>query len=336
MGDPRVLVATDDGVWRVAPGQDPERLGPPGLSCRSVASIEGVYYAGGNQNGLWRSADEGRTWRRTECPLSEGWIVTADPGGAVYASGRPVEVFRSATGEGDWQALDLRSAPDSSTWLLPGQAAGPRVMTVCFDQVEPRVIYTAVEVGGVAISDDGGQTWRTEIPGDAPDIHWLAPHPAQEDLVFCTVGFTRIGGPEGYEIIPRGGAYRSADRGRTWTWAWSPELPQYTRAIVFDPRPPHPLFTVATPRNRMTIQSAGGAQARVLMSIDQGKTWQDVGDADHSPSPALFVGLVPDPERPGGVIVSNEIGEVWRVDAESRRWELLAEGLAPAPMIAAA
>ena len=333
----RILVATNNGIWRVEPGHDPERLGPAGVSCRSVASVEGVYYAGGTEGGLWRSVDEGRTWEPVDFPGKEVWTIAAgDGGGQVYAAGRPAELYRSAPGAGDWQALNLRSAPGSDTWMLPGQPAGPRIMTVTFDQVDPRVIYGAVEVGGVTVSEDGGQTWRTEVPGDAPDIHWLAPHPTEPDLIFCTTGFTRIGGAEGYTLIPRGGVYRSPDRGRTWTWEWQPELPQYTRALCFDPRPPHPLFVVATPRNRMTIQTEGGAQARVLMSLDQGKTWSDLGDADHSPAPALFVGLIPDPERAGSVIVSNEIGEVWQVDAETRRWERLAGGLAPAPSLAIA
>ena len=315
----RVLVATNDGIWRAEPGYEPERLGPAGVSCRSVASVEGVYYAGGTEGGLWRSADEGQSWEPAGFPGKEVWtIVPGADDGSVYAAGRPTELYRSVKGEADWQPLNLRSAPGSETWMLPGQAAGPRIMTVTFDQVDPRVIYAAVEVGGVTVSEDGGRTWRTEVPGDAPDIHWLAPHPTEPDLIFCTTGFTRIGGPEGYTLIPRGGVYRSVDRGRTWTWEWQPELPQYTRAICFDPRPPYPLFVVGTPRNRMTIQTEGGAQARLLMSLNRGQTWSDLGDAAHAPSPALFVGLVPDPERAGNVLVSNEMGVVWRVDPDAR------------------
>lgn len=331
----QILVATDDGIRRVTPGQTPEVLGPAGLTCRSVGVVDGVYYAGGLGGGLWRSADEGRTWQQTDCPSKEVWDVVEGPGKSVWTTGRPVEIYRSADGVGGWQGLNLMSAPDSAGWLLPGQA-GPRVMTLCFDQVAERVIYAAVEVGGVAVSEDNGATWQTVVPGDAPDLHWLAPHPTEAGVVFCTTGFTRIGGPDGYTLIPRAGTYRSADFGRTWEWAWTPELPQYTRMIRFDPRSPHPLFVVATPRNRMTIQSEGGAQSGVLMTLDQGKTWTDLGGPDGPPAPALFHSLVPDPERAGCVILSNEIGEIWRLDAEARRWELLAQGLTPAPDIAVA
>ena len=216
---------------------------------------------------------------------------------------------------------------------LPG---GPRVLTVAFDPAEPRVVYSAVEVGGAVISEDGGRTWRTEVPGGDHDVHRVLTHPSRPDLVFCSTGFARLGGEDGFYLEERGGVYRSADRGRTWTWIWSPDQLAYTLSLCIDPRPPHPLFVVAAPHPFASMREGGGARTEILMTLDEGKTWQAIGDADHSPSPVLFTGLAADPERPGGLLASAENGEVWRIDPEARRWELLAGGLSFAQGVAAA
>lgn len=335
----RVLVATRDGVWRVEPGQAPEQLGLEGISCRSVAAIDGVYYAGTARNGLWRSPDEGRTWQLAGLDGQE--ILTIRPQAGqprVYAAGRPVEVFRSSDGQNGWQGLNLMTAPDSSTWLLPILPGGPRVLEIGFDTADPQVLYTAVEVGGAIISEDGGQTWRTEVPGGDHDVHRLAGHPSQADKVFCSTGFTRLGGDtgEGYYLIERGGVYRSADRGRTWEWVWTEDAPPYTTALCLDPRPPYPLFVVTAPEPFASIRQEAGARTEIRMTLDEGRTWTPIGDAEHSPSPAFFTGLTSDPERPGGVIASAEDGGVWRIDPETRRWAALATGLSYAQGVAAA
>ncbi|HEX2170921.1 MAG TPA: sialidase family protein [Dehalococcoidia bacterium] len=330
----RVLVATSDGVWLARPGQAPEQLGLAGTSCRSVAAIEGVYYAGTARDGLWRSLDEGRTWGSAGLEGQEILTIAAPAGTSdVHVAGRPVEVYRSEAGKGVWEGLNLMSAPNSDTWLLPIRG-GTRVLAVSFDAADPLLMYTAVEVGGAIVSDDGGATWRTEVPGGDHDVHRVVAHPAKPEHVFCSTGFTRLGGDEGYYLIEKGGVYRSADRGRTWEWMWSEEWPPYTLSLVMDPWPPHPLFVVAAPEPFASIRQDQGARTEIRMSIDEGKTWTSIGDADHSPSPAFFTGIAVDPERPGGLIACTENGEVWRIDAASRRWEPLATGLGYAQGVA--
>lgn len=332
----RVLVATRDGVWGIRPGQPAEQLGLAGISCRSVAAFDGVYYAGTARDGLWRSSDEGRTWEPAGLAGQE-ILALASPGNGsgVYAAGRPVEVFCSPDGQTEWRGLNLQAAPDSDTWLLP-LAGGTRILAIGFDAENPGMRYVAVEVGGAIVSDDGGASWRTEVPGGDHDVHRVVGHPKQSGVVYCSTGFTRLDGQGGYQLIEKGGVYRSADFGRTWDWAWTEEMQPYTLSLLCDPRPPHPLFVVSAPHPFASIREEGGAKTDLRMTLDEGKTWQSIGDADHSPSPAVFTGLASDPERAGNLLACAEDGGVWRIDPETRRWGALATGLSFAQGIAVA
>jgi hypothetical protein len=120
-------------------------------------------------------------------------------------------------------------------------------------------VYAAVEVGGVLVSDDRGETWRLAEGSDGnpdlegppepfvyPDVHSLEVHTTSPDLVYAPTG---------------GGFYRSKDGGKTWTLFYD----CYCRAVWVDPQDPE----------HMILGPADGVDrnGRIEESHDGGESW---------------------------------------------------------------
>jgi photosystem II stability/assembly factor-like uncharacterized protein len=182
-----------------------------------------------------------------------------------------------------------------------------------------------VEVGGVASTDDGGATWRVDLPGGNPDIHMMAAHPAKPEVLFASTGYGRIDGVA--EMIEgNAGVFRSDDGGATWRYAWRGVTPRYARPMCIDPRAPYALTVASAPTAFSSYKDEGGARAMLYRTEDGGETWRSLCDAEHSPSAANFHGLVPDPSAAGGVLVGTDTGEVWRV-SDAGAWTRLGAGM---------
>jgi photosystem II stability/assembly factor-like uncharacterized protein len=120
-------------------------------------------------------------------------------------------------------------------------------------------VYAAVEVGGVLVSDDRGETWQLAEGSDGkpdlegppepfvyPDVHSLEVHPSSPDLVYAPTG---------------GGFYRSNDGGQTWKLFYD----CYCRAVWVNPQNP----------DHMILGPADGVDrnGRIEETRDGGETW---------------------------------------------------------------
>ena len=65
----------------------------------------------------------------------------------------------------------------------------------------------------------------------------------------------------------------------------------------------------------------------MYQSTDRGASWRSIGDADHSPSLAAPLCVVPAPEAASQVLVGTDQGEVWHVAPDHQKWTLLVGGL---------
>lgn len=137
-GQAQIYVSRDGGRTfqsRAAPLPLVDLEVNPGDERRWVASAE---------NGLFTSADEGRTWRpRDPTPNSRfAWAATdelyrIDPGGPV-----------------------LRSADGGTKWEKRGSTGGePQALAV-----EDGVLYAALLDGSIRESRDGGRSWTERLP----------------------------------------------------------------------------------------------------------------------------------------------------------------------------
>jgi photosystem II stability/assembly factor-like uncharacterized protein len=89
-----------------------------------------------------------------------------------------------------------------------------------------------------------------------PDVHSIAVHPSEPDLVFAPTG---------------GGLYRTRDGGKTWTLLYD----CYARAVWLD----------GDDANHVIVGPADGVDShgRIEESHDGGQTWQVTSDGLHVP-----------------------------------------------------
>ena len=249
-----VLCERKDGEWHEA---------SRGLSeqhATSVIAREGVILAG-TRNGVFRSDDGGQSWREASNGLTARhvrWMgFHPEVSDLEFAGTEPAEIFVSRDGGDSWRACpEVAQLRDRFGWSLPYSPEAGCVRGFAFHRAR---VYAAVEVGGVLVSDDRGETWKLAEGSDGspdlegppepfvyPDIHSLEVHPSSQDLVYAPTG---------------GGFYRSRDGGKTWKLFYD----CYCRAVWVDPQNP----------DHMILGPADGVDrnGRIEESRDGGETW---------------------------------------------------------------
>jgi uncharacterized protein (TIGR03437 family) len=214
--------------------------GPPGGKPTALAAHPrdaGVVFAGTDGNGLFKSADAGRTWNQitslNQMHIYAIAFAPSDPG-VIYAA-TELGVYRSRDGGATWTDVALRyGGPATALAVDPNNAAlvyaghlgvgliksvdGGDNWTVSYPQPPsmpfyiqaitiqpgfPNVIYMAFNPGAVVRSDDAGQTWNPPgvgLPNNV-QVYSLLNWPTGTSL-FVGTNF---------------GTYLSADSGRHWT-----------------------------------------------------------------------------------------------------------------------
>ena len=228
----------------------------------------------GTSDGVYRSTDRGKTFRRSTFPDSgmQIWSVMADPAEpkVIYAGGSPVAVYRSEDSGESWKRM-----PDPG---MPNRATMPFACRVMRFAAHPRhagEIYAALEVNGVMHSKDGGESWtdcsaglvelaqkphlKSRIVSDTENEGMLDGH------AICT----SAADPDAVIVAVRMGLFRSADEGKNWqdmeVGRFSPTT--YGRDIKVSPQDPSTLYAALS----VAASSKDGA---VYRSVDTGKSWQ--------------------------------------------------------------
>lgn len=321
-----LIVGTSAGVF-----VGNNRAASDGVGGRGVRHLvqAGDYVFAGVEDGVYRSADAGRSWTRAGVAAGEVWNVAAAPHDSrtVYAGTQPAHLFVSRDSGDTWAEVEtFRQAPGAERWCVPNSPLGARALALAFDPFSPQRYWVGVEVGGVVATEDDGAHWSVSQPGGNADVHLLAPHPLRPGVLFATTGYGRN---DDQPMDPRmAGPYCSDDGGTTWRYLGHNMQPHYTRAMCIDARSPYALTIPAMPDVRSSVKDPGGAQGMLYRSDDDGATWRSLGDAGHSPSAVRLMAITPDPEQPGWVLVGTETGEVWRVSPDAT-WTQLSEGLPP-------
>jgi photosystem II stability/assembly factor-like uncharacterized protein len=265
-----IFMAERDGDWRVV-GR--------GLESRQVTSViarEGVILAG-TQDGIFRSEDEGRTWREASTGLTQRhirWLgFHPDISDFEFAGTEPADIFISTDGANTWsEAGGVTTLRDEHGWFLPYSPQAGCVRGFAFHGARA---YAAVEVGGVLRSDDSGVKWRLAEGSDGnpdlegppepliyPDLHSIHVHPSSPDRVFAPTG---------------GGFYRSLDGGKTWQRLYD----CYCRAAWVDPA--DDAHIILGPADHVEVNG------RIEETRDGGKTWQPESSGLSVPWPQAMV-----------------------------------------------
>jgi hypothetical protein len=211
-----LIAGSTDGVYRLA---DVRGSGKPTVETvldvdevfrvRQFDALEGLFVTA--ESGLYYSAN-GDEWTALSVPEDQIYAVTASPSdGKLYAGTRPAGLFVAdgesglPTDESDWEAVPgFREMRARSDWGIPRHDGLAQVRSLCTHSDAPDRIVAGIEVGGVHVSDDRGETW-TDRRIDGFD----APHADDVYHVALADGETLV-------ASTGSGLYRSTDTGRSW------------------------------------------------------------------------------------------------------------------------
>ena len=215
------------------------------------------------RGGLYRSLDDGDSWARIETPRPEVYSVLEHPEGErLYAGTHPAHCYVSTDAGDTWsECRGLQELPSRASWHTPRHRneAHVRALRASGDR-----LVAGIEVGGVHVSDDGGETWSERRDGLHDDVHHV--------LV-----------ADGTWVASTGdGLYRTDDDGRTWRRLDGDVDHRYFRAAhVQDGR----LYAAATAGPPPTWEGPRGTDA-ALFESGGGELLRPV---DYPGSPGGFV-----------------------------------------------
>jgi photosystem II stability/assembly factor-like uncharacterized protein len=225
----------------------------------SVIAHHGMIFLG-TESGIFRSRD-GQDWEEVSNGLTSPHVrwMAYHPhiSERIFAGTEPANIFVSEDGGESWRVCpEVAQLRDSFHWSLPYSPEAGCVRGFAFHGSR---VYAAVEVGGVLVSDNNGETWKLAEGSDGnpdlegppeplvyPDVHSIEVHPASADLVYASTG---------------GGFYRSNDGGKTWKLFYD----CYCRAVWVDPEDPDHLMLGPADN----VDSNG----RIEESRDGGQSW---------------------------------------------------------------
>jgi photosystem II stability/assembly factor-like uncharacterized protein len=277
----------------------------------SVAVSEGVLLAG-SAEGIWRSTDHGKTWKKTNGGLSipyVRWMAAESRTPALILAGtEPAGIFVSSDAGNTWTTdPEIVRLRDVNGWFLPYSPRAGCVRGFAFAGSGPDDgrIYAAVEVGGVLISDDHGRSWQLAAGSDGkpdfnrelgalvhPDVHAITVHPSAPEVVTAATG---------------GGLFRSADSGKSWKNIY----PGYIRAVWVDPGDHRHI--VAGPADGVS------RNGRIEASRDGGKSWHPAADGMKPPWPRHMVERFFQVHDELFAILSN--GDLWSRKPGGSKWD---------------
>ncbi|MEO6098382.1 MAG: hypothetical protein ABIW76_23000 [Fibrobacteria bacterium] len=280
-----------------------------GLGTWGIAQLAkgSSYVFARTEEGIFRSADTGRTWMKTPGPDNSTFLVAE--GDHVYA-GVEKNIYHSSNQGSSWTRnassrnlslegsrlilADMRlfhlgaessleiSTDGGKTWNPVGRKFDGPVHSM---DVRGNEIYVGLD-GGIRISRDGGRNWGNPASG-LPD-QWVSS--------IATIG------PDiflGGDVL-----YRSSDQGKTW------------KNIGLFAGTSFPSISLTT-RGDTLIR--GGSGLGVVFSTDRGETWSPLpGTADLNACTFLSI--------PGGLLIGAQDGKVMRFSFAENKGTLMDAG----------
>jgi photosystem II stability/assembly factor-like uncharacterized protein len=252
-------------------------------------------------SGLYRTRNGGKSWREVEWPLDEPAVqcLAISP-----AFARDRLVFAGTEGDGLWRSDDGGMNWDDVPGLPDG---GIGAIAFSPHDAKSRLVAVATD-GGVALSRDGGETWR--LTGDVL--------PPVLDLAFTPDGETLVAG------LYRDGAARLTLTERDTRWV---PATVGLRATFLTSLVPSPAFD----RDRTLF--AAGAETGLRISRDGGHTWMIVG-GDLTDAAVYGIAITPGGRDNYLVFAATDAG-IYRSRDGGTRWVPTPEPESPIGIIVA-
>lgn len=252
-----LLIGTSEGVYRAPVDEidDATRV----LDSERVLRVRrfGDRVFAATHSGLFRSTDGGETWSDLGVPREVYSVFRSPDGKRLYAGTHPAHLYVSTDGGDSWHELTgLQDLPSRDEWQLPRHRNEAHVRSLGAHSDAPERVVAGIEVGGVHVSDNDGDTWTERREGVHDDVHHVL-----------------VVGEEEYIASCGGGLYRTRDAGLSWTRLDADLDHTYFReAFIHDNR----LYAAAARSSPPSWGGERGQDAALFESTDGGDTFETV------------------------------------------------------------
>lgn len=296
----RIFICSQDAVLTRVDCDDASTEAQPvleGVSVRCVAADRDRVIVGTQGAGALLSSDGGRRWERVELPERDVFSVAIGPAdGTLYAGTEPSRLFVLRDGA-EWTELEaLQDIPSRERWSFPPRPWTHHVRWIAPDPHRQERLLVAIELGGVMLSEDGGESFSDHRPGAKRDAHTITWHPLADGRAYEAAG---------------DGAAWSVDGGRTWSALDAGRELGYCWALAADPADPDRWY-VSAARGPREAHSAERAHGRLYRS--DGEAWREL----HVPGESMPYTLAALADElvcgmaDGRLLRSSDRGESWQ------------------------
>jgi photosystem II stability/assembly factor-like uncharacterized protein len=266
-----------------------------------------LYYVGGADGGVWKTADAGVTWM----PLTDQMPTTAI-GALAFEPGNPSVIY-AGTGEANFAnhsryGLGLMKSVDAgATWAMMATStfAGRCFSKIVIASDQPQRLYAGITRAGgfpemaaaknhpqregpegIFVSPDGGVSWSHLTSGlPALSATDLAIHPSNSQIVYAGIG--RIFGD------PANGLYKTTSSGANWTKLTGggfPAGPIGRVSLALAPSNPNRLYVVLV--NPASSTGGGASTFTAVRSDDAGNTWTTISPGNFQASYGWYLSVI--------------------------------------------
>ena len=268
----RIYAGTQEGllIWRSNNGSW-EEVGSF-FKNGTIDAVDGprrqpnTVYLGVTQDGLYRTDDAGKTWRR----IFEGNVraVTVDPTDdrLIYVGTEPIHLYRSEDRGKSWEELQaLQELPQEikKNWTFPRPPHREHVRHIFVHSDDPDTLYVCLEHGGIVRSLDRGKSWADVSKGiDYLDIHHISSAPRRKDLYF---------------VATARGFFRTTNPAMGWQRAENGFTRDYFHDFVFLPGSPPVMLVATADKSPGYWDRPQRAEGAIFRSVNLADSWERVG-----------------------------------------------------------
>ncbi|MBC2838499.1 glycosyl hydrolase [Robiginitalea sp. SC105] len=286
----------------------PFRGGRSVAAC-GVVDQPGTYYMGSTGGGIWKTTDNGITWKN----VSDGFLKTGTVGDISVSASDPNVVL---VGMGEHAARGVMTSMGDgvylsknagATWEHIGLSSSRHISDVIIHPADNDTFYVAAQGAqygpggerGVYRTTDGGQTWEQVLyVNEHTGAASLSMDPTNPRILYAAMWqhrrfpWTMESGGAG------SGLYKSSDGGTSWE-KLTEGLPEMLGKAGISASGAKPGLVYA-------VLEAEGEKAGVYRSDDGGKSWRQVSkDRINVTRSWYYMEIFADPQDPERVYVLN-------------------------------
>lgn len=287
-----LILARDGGEWRIESAHFEAIPVVYAMHDRRTGSLWASLDHGHWGGKLQRSQDGGASWQEVAAPkYPEGatcppdfttpattsyiWII--EPGGAdepdrLYVGTEPGGLFISDDGGDSFQLVEsLWNDPGNSQWFGGGRDY-PGICAIQVDPRDSRHITVGISVGGVYVTEDGGESWQARNRGLYADY---LPDPHAEIGQDPHIVLASPSNPDVLWQQNHCGLFRSSDAGRQWHDISDPTgLPGFGFALALDAQDEQVAWVApaVSAEYRVPVERA----LVICRTDDGGRSWQSL------------------------------------------------------------